>query len=85
MKNLNFPGLPRVLVIDDEDGIRDGLRTLLQAEGVAIEAAATIEDAVERIAQKKFDVIFFDLSLPGTNGLEITKVGSSSSGSWVTW
>ena len=71
MKNLNFPGLPRVLVIDDEDGIRDGLRTLLQAEGVAVETAATIEDAVDRIAKSRFDVIFLDLNLPGTNGLEI--------------
>ena len=34
MKNLNFPGLPRILIIDDEEGIREGLRTLLQAEGV---------------------------------------------------
>ncbi len=37
MKNLNFPGLPRILVIDDEEGIREGLRSMLQAEGVAVE------------------------------------------------
>ena len=41
MKSLNFPGLPRVLVIDDEEGIREGLRTMLQAEGVAVETATT--------------------------------------------
>jgi DNA-binding NtrC family response regulator len=71
MKNLNFPGLPRVLVIDDEEGIRDGLRTLLQAEGVAIETASTVEDAVDCIAQRTFDVIFLDLNIPGANGLEV--------------
>ncbi len=71
MKNLNFPGLPRVLVIDDEEGIRDGLRTLLQAEGVAIETSLTVEDAVDRIAQRTFDVIFLDLNIPGANGLEV--------------
>jgi DNA-binding NtrC family response regulator len=71
MKNLNFPGLPRVLVIDDEEGIRDGLRTLLQAEGVAIETSSTVEDAVDRIAQRTFDVIFLDLNIPGANGLEV--------------
>jgi DNA-binding NtrC family response regulator len=71
MKNLNFPGLPRVLVIDDEEGIRDGLRTLLQAEGVAIETSSTVEDAVDRIAQRTFDVIFLDFNMPGANGLEV--------------
>ena len=71
MKNLNFPGLPRVLVIDDEDGIREGLRTLFQAEGVAIETSSTAEDAVRRIEQKLFDIILLDLNLPGTDGLSI--------------
>jgi DNA-binding NtrC family response regulator len=71
MKNLNFPGLPRVLVIDDEEGIRDGLCTLFQAEGVAIETSSTVEDAVDRIAQRTFDVIFLDLNIPGANGLEV--------------
>jgi DNA-binding NtrC family response regulator len=71
MKNLNFPGLPRVLVIDDEDGIRDGLRTLLQAEGVALETSSTAEDAVRRVGQTAFDVIFLDLNLPGADGLSI--------------
>ena len=34
MKNISFPGLPRVLVVDDEEGVRDGLRALLQQEGL---------------------------------------------------
>lgn len=71
MKNLNFPGLPRVLVIDDDEGIREGLRALLQTEGVAIETASTPEDAEARIEQKVFDVIFLDLGLPGADGLDI--------------
>ncbi|MCA8956989.1 MAG: sigma-54-dependent Fis family transcriptional regulator [Planctomycetes bacterium] len=71
MKNLNFPGLPRVLVIDDEDGIREGLRALLQAEGVAVETSSNAEDAVRRIERKSFDAIFLDLNLPGADGLSI--------------
>lgn len=71
MKNLNFPGLPRVLVIDDEEGIREGLRSLLQAEGVAIETSSNVEDAVRRIEQRMFDVVFLDLNLPGADGLSI--------------
>ena len=60
MKNLNFPGLPRILIIDDEEGIRDGLRALLQVEGVAVETAATAEEGVRRLEQKPFDLVFLD-------------------------
>ncbi len=71
MKSLNFPGLPRVLVIDDEEGIREGLRSMLQAEGVAVETATTAEDGVRRVGQKGFDIVFLDLNLPGADGLSI--------------
>jgi DNA-binding NtrC family response regulator len=71
MKSLNFPGLPRVLVIDDEEGIREGLRGMLQAEGVAVETATSAEDGVRRLGQRGFDIVFLDLNLPGTDGLSI--------------
>ena len=71
MKNLNFPGLPRILIIDDEEGVRDGLKTLLQVEGVAVETAATAEEGVRRLQQKPFDLVFLDLNLPGADGLSM--------------
>ncbi|GDY01354.1 sigma-54-dependent Fis family transcriptional regulator [Planctomycetota bacterium] len=71
MKNLTFPGLPRVLVIDDEEGLREGLRTLLQQEGLQVETAGSAEDAVRRVANRAFDVIFLDIHLPGADGLSI--------------
>jgi len=71
MKNLNYPGLPRILVIDDEDGIREGLRTLLQAEGVSVETSKSAEDGIQRVKQKNFDVIILDINLPGADGLSI--------------
>ena len=46
MKNLSFPGLPRVLIVDDEDGVREGLRTLLQTEGLHVETAGTAEEGL---------------------------------------
>ncbi len=71
MKSLNFPGLPRVLIVDDEEDIREGLRSMLQNEGVAVETATTAEDGVRRLGQKGFDVVFLDLNLPGDDGLSI--------------
>jgi DNA-binding NtrC family response regulator len=71
MKNLSFPGLPRVLVIDDEEGVREGLRAVLQAEGVAVESATSAEDGVRRVSSRTFDVVFADLELTGADGLSI--------------
>jgi DNA-binding NtrC family response regulator len=71
MKNLSFPGLPRVLIVDDEEGVREGLRSLLQREGLHVETAGTAEEGVRRIEQRSFDVVFLDLNLPGADGLSM--------------
>jgi DNA-binding NtrC family response regulator len=71
MKNLNFPGLPRILIIDDEEGVREGLRSLLQNEGVAAETAADAESGVQRLADRPFDLVLLDLNLPGADGLSM--------------
>ena len=57
MKNLSFPGLPRVLVVDDEEGVREGLRALLQREGVHVETAGSAEDGERRIENRSFDIV----------------------------
>ena len=71
MKNLSFPGLPRVLVVDDEEGVREGLRALLQKEGVHVETAGSAEEGVRRLDQRAYDVVFLDLHLPGADGLSM--------------
>ncbi len=60
----------RILVVDDEAGIRDGLRALLAKEGHRVEVAGDLEDAIRRNDQQAFDLILLDLHLPGANGLE---------------
>jgi len=69
MKNLSFPGLPRVLIVDDEEGVREGLRTLLQQEGLHVETAGTAEEGLRRVEARSFDVVFLDLNLPGLDGM----------------
>ncbi len=69
MKNLSFSGLPRVLIVDDEDGVREGLRTLLQHEGLHVETAGTAEEGLRRVGARCFDIVFLDLNLPGADGL----------------
>jgi DNA-binding NtrC family response regulator len=71
MKNLSFPGLPRVLIVDDEEGVREGLRTLLQREGLHVETAGSAEDGARRLESRSFDIVFLDLNLPGADGLSM--------------
>ncbi len=71
MKNLSFPGLPRVLVVDDEEGVREGLRALLQREGVHVETAGSAEDGERRLESRSFDLVFLDIHLPGADGLSM--------------
>jgi len=71
MKNLSFPGLPRVLIVDDEEGVREGLRAMLQKEGLHVESAGTAEDGARRVETRSFDIVFLDLNLPGADGLSM--------------
>ncbi|MFN0124022.1 MAG: sigma-54-dependent transcriptional regulator [Blastocatellia bacterium] len=55
----------RILVVDDEPSIRDGLRLTLLAEGYTVEVAATLADALAGIDRTPFDLVVTDVQLPG--------------------
>ncbi len=64
---------PRVLLVDDHDLFRAGLRTLLEAEGVhVVGEARTGTDAVAEIRTLAPDVVVMDLNMPGISGVEAT-------------
>jgi DNA-binding NarL/FixJ family response regulator len=64
---------PRVLLVDDHDLFRRGLRTLLEAEGVdVIGEADTGRDALAQIGVLAPDVVVMDLNMPGISGAEAT-------------
>jgi DNA-binding NtrC family response regulator len=60
-----------VLVIDDEEIIREALEALLSAEGYQVATAATGERGLELLSRRPFDAVLLDLMLPDRNGLEI--------------
>jgi two-component system, NtrC family, nitrogen regulation response regulator NtrX len=62
--------LPKILIVDDEEGIRDSLASILADERYAVEAVASAEEALERIAHSEFQVILLDIWLPGIDGME---------------
>ncbi len=65
--------MSRVLIVEDEAHLAQGLRFNLQAEGHVAEVAADGESALERLVEKKerFDVVLLDVMLPGKSGFEV--------------
>jgi two-component system NtrC family sensor kinase len=60
-----------VLVIDDEVWILELAKELLESEGYEVETLVSGEEAVSRIAQRRFDVILSDWKMPGLNGMHL--------------
>jgi len=63
----------RVLVVDDEEGIRRFLSAGLQQLGYETHASASAEDALVALATQSFDIVLTDLGLPGMSGDEFAR------------
>jgi len=65
---------PRVLIVDDHDLFRTGLRNLLEEQGVQIVGeAATGAEAVRYVRELAPDVVVMDLNMPGMGGVDATR------------
>ncbi|HTS13565.1 MAG TPA: response regulator transcription factor [Candidatus Limnocylindrales bacterium] len=65
--------MSRVLVVEDEAHLADGLRFNLEAEGYSVDVVGEGETAVQRLsgADAGFDAVVLDVMLPGMNGFEV--------------
>ena len=62
--------MPRILIVDDEPGIRQSLKGVLGDEGLTTEAVSTGEECLRKLEDTSYDLIFLDIWLPGIDGLE---------------
>src|SRR5262245_24639790 len=62
-----------VLIIDDEEEIRESIEMLLSSEGLSTDTAATGEEGLRKIEENHYDVALLDLMLPGKSGMEVQK------------
>ncbi|HME99954.1 MAG TPA: sigma-54 dependent transcriptional regulator [Terriglobia bacterium] len=62
-----------VLIIDDEDEIRESIEILLTSEGLTTNTAATGEEGLRKIEENLYDAVLLDLMLPGKSGMEVQK------------
>jgi DNA-binding response OmpR family regulator len=63
----------RILVVDDEAALLDGVAFALRRAGYSPETAANGEDALQRIERESFDVAILDVMLPGLSGFDLCR------------
>jgi DNA-binding NtrC family response regulator len=64
-----MPKKGSVLICDDEEIMRDVLETILSGAGYRVDLARNGEEAIEAYAEKQYDVVLMDVSMPGMGGL----------------
>ena len=61
----------RILVVDDEADIREGLELLLSSEGYAVELAESGTEGLHKMEQHSYDLVLLDLMMPDRSGMEV--------------
>jgi len=64
----------RILIVDDEESLREVLTIMLHREGYQVESAADGAQAASRLEESRFDLVISDIKMPKLNGLELLKL-----------
>jgi FixJ family two-component response regulator len=68
---VNRPSEPTVLVVDDDEAVREALSMMLRAAGRTVEAFASAEEFIERGGATRRGCLVLDVRMPGMSGLEL--------------
>ena len=60
-----------MLIVDDEDSVRDSLYNWFIEDGYEVDCAANAKEALTKIESSRFDIILADIKMPGMDGLEM--------------
>jgi len=63
----------KILLIDDDEGIRDSMKMFFLGEGLTIDTVETAEEGIDALAKQHYDIIITDSNLPGMDGLSFLK------------
>ncbi len=67
----------QILLIDDDEWIRDAMQLFFESEGCPIKTLETAEEGLKELTRNPYDIIIADYRLPGTDGLKFLKMTSS--------
>lgn len=68
----------KILVVDDEELVRESLSEILRLEGYTVHTAASGEEALEMLQVEPYDLVLLDLKMPGMDGVEVMKTISKN-------
>ena len=63
----------RLLLVDDDDLLRDAVAMLLRDSHVEVDTASSAEEALGLLAAGSYDVVLSDIQMPGKSGVELLK------------
>ncbi|MEM1573360.1 MAG: response regulator [Candidatus Methanomethylicaceae archaeon] len=63
----------RILVIDDDPDIREGISEILRNSGYEVDAVETATEAIKKSEENAYHIAFIDIVLPDMNGIEVLK------------
>jgi DNA-binding NtrC family response regulator len=69
-----MPSKGSILIIDDEQDVRESLEELLGSEGYALDSASTAEEGLKQAGERPYDLALVDVNLPDSSGIEVLKV-----------
>lgn len=69
--NLMNTTLPRILLVEDEKGIREAVKMNLELEGYEVVTATNGADAMKRFTGQRFNLVMLDIMMPHMSGLEV--------------
>ena len=73
-KGQNGQNRPHILVVDDDEGIRESIREAIQHAGYACRASASGDEALRFLEENHVDVVISDIKMSGLTGFELTEI-----------
>ena len=67
------PFMARILLVDDDQGVRESTARMLRSAGYTVQVASTGEDAFEAAKTGGFDVVLSDMRMPGLSGIDVLR------------
>ena len=64
----------KILIVDDDENIRNTMKTILEDEGYIVDLAATGSEAIQKTQKTAYNIALLDIRLPDMEGVELLKL-----------